>query len=54
MFFVDFNECATSYRNPCQNGGICVNNHGGFTCQCPSTWTGHTCNQGNDYALMQA
>nr|XP_023650447.1 protein crumbs homolog 1 [Paramormyrops kingsleyae] len=27
----DINECD---QDPCKNGGICVNNHGGYTCQC--------------------
>ncbi|KGL84172.1 Protein crumbs 1, partial [Tinamus guttatus] len=30
----DINEC---YMNPCQNGGICENFPGNYTCHCPST-----------------
>ena len=44
--FADVNECATSLSNPCQNSGTCLNKQGGFTCQCPSNWTGSLCNQG--------
>ena len=36
-------ECT---NNPCQNGGTCANSPGGFTCKCPSGWTGKICDGG--------
>lgn len=32
-------ECST---NPCQNGGICVDRHNGYTCQCQLGFRGKT------------
>ena len=29
---------------PCLNGGTCFNDDGGFYCQCPPRFAGHTCN----------
>lgn len=29
--------------SPCQNGGSCVNNSGGYTCACPAGYTGTNC-----------
>jgi len=29
--------------NPCSNGGTCMNGLNTFTCQCPSSYTGPTC-----------
>ena len=28
---------------PCANGGVCLNNFTGFTCQCVDGWQGETC-----------
>ena len=42
----DVNECAGGMNSTCQNGGMCVNNPGSFTCQCPRNWTGADCSQG--------
>ena len=36
-----FDACAP--KNPCQNGGKCTDEVGGFTCACPSGWGGNTC-----------
>ncbi len=33
------------FSNPCLNGGLCTNALNGYTCKCPSTWTGFNCNQ---------
>jgi probable HAF family extracellular repeat protein len=30
-------------ENPCKNGGSCVDQPGGYECDCPATWTGPTC-----------
>lgn len=45
IFFLDLNECATQ-DNPCANGGTCFNGQLGYSCQCPSQFTGDTCNDG--------
>ena len=38
----DINECEGD--SPCQNGGICMNEPGNFTCDCTGTgYTGDTC-----------
>ncbi|MRC57073.1 hypothetical protein GH877_31010, partial [Bacillus thuringiensis] len=34
------NECE---RNPCANGGRCINMHGQFYCKCRNEYTGLTC-----------
>ena len=40
-FFSVEDPCAD---NPCLNGGQCYpNNYGGFTCQCPSGYSGQRC-----------
>ena len=39
----DINECASS---PCQNGGICSDEIGKFTCTCAGGYTGTTCQSG--------
>lgn len=36
----DIDECG---RNPCRNGGTCVNNHGGFYCHCQNGFSGPSC-----------
>ena len=35
-------ECASS---PCQNGGVCFDGHGGYTCQCVEGFDGSDCEQ---------
>lgn len=30
-------------ENPCKNGGLCLDNFHGHTCDCPSGWTGPDC-----------
>ena len=32
--------------NPCHNGGTCINQAGGYVCQCPPGWTGKDCKVG--------
>lgn len=38
LFLIDLNECSP---NPCQNGGICLDGNGDFTCECSAGWTGN-------------
>ena len=40
FMFLDVNECDSS---PCQNGGTCVDEIYGYTCQCTDAWFGDTC-----------
>ncbi|XP_062845988.1 neural-cadherin [Trichomycterus rosablanca] len=48
--------CATYPRNPCHNGGFCVDTQSGYRCQCPAQFEGPECQQtkhsfhGNGYA----
>ena len=36
----DVDDCSTS---PCENGATCVDEHGGYTCQCTDQWLGDNC-----------
>ncbi|XP_001961249.3 protocadherin-like wing polarity protein stan isoform X3 [Drosophila ananassae] len=36
-------EVDLCYSDPCQNGGSCVRREGGYTCVCPATHTGSSC-----------
>ncbi|XP_048579921.1 neurogenic locus notch homolog protein 1 isoform X13 [Nematostella vectensis] len=38
----DVNECS---KNPCKNGGVCKNEHGGYSCACKAGFTGKNCEQ---------
>jgi len=38
--FCNLNECLSS---PCQNGGTCIDSINGFSCDCPSGYTGMRC-----------
>ena len=40
----DVDECAQS---PCQNGGTCSNEQGGYTCHCTQAFTGKHCDKGD-------
>lgn len=40
MCYTDINECD---GDPCQNGGQCVNTHGGYHCVCPPGLLGTDC-----------
>lgn len=40
LFTLDIDDCET---NPCQNGGICVDQVNAFVCICISGWTGTIC-----------
>ncbi|CDQ83036.1 unnamed protein product [Oncorhynchus mykiss] len=48
--------CSSYPRNPCFNGGICVDTPSGYRCQCPTQFEGPECQQtkhsfhGNGYA----
>ena len=41
-FFTDL--CST---NPCQNGGSCYSDQGGYVCECKSGFSGQNCQIGN-------
>ncbi|KAM4592527.1 neural-cadherin isoform 2-T2 [Odontesthes bonariensis] len=49
-------SCSTYPRNPCFNGGACVDTQHGYRCQCPAQFEGPECQQnkhsfhGNGYA----
>lgn len=36
--------CAST---PCDNGGVCDNQHNGYICHCKESFTGINCTQGN-------
>ncbi|XP_039619104.1 neural-cadherin [Polypterus senegalus] len=38
-------SCSSYPRNPCHNGGICVDSLNGYRCQCPSQFEGPDCQQ---------
>ncbi|RUS74268.1 hypothetical protein EGW08_017970 [Elysia chlorotica] len=40
---LDVNECASS---PCEHGGTCTDQVGGFSCLCPAGFSGQSCQQG--------
>ena len=40
IFVSDIDDCA---ENPCQNNGTCIDGLDGYTCTCPSGYTGTTC-----------
>ncbi|XP_068617100.1 neural-cadherin [Brachionichthys hirsutus] len=49
-------SCGTYPRNPCLNGGVCMDTQHGYRCQCPAQFEGPECQQnkhsfhGNGYA----
>lgn len=36
----DVNECK---KNPCKNGGRCINSQGSYVCKCQPGYSGHDC-----------
>ena len=41
----DVDDCDTS---PCENDAICVDEYGGYICQCTEQWLGENCTGIND------
>ena len=41
FIMLDVDECDT--LSPCENGGTCVNEYDGYTCQCIEQWLGPNC-----------
>lgn len=41
----DIDECLS---NPCLNGGTCIDEINGFTCNCTEQWMGQTCERPYD------
>ncbi|KAI1904104.1 hypothetical protein AGOR_G00002230 [Albula goreensis] len=37
--------CASYPRNPCHNGGVCIDSQSGYRCQCPPQFEGPECQQ---------
>ncbi|MBN3309830.1 CADN protein, partial [Amia calva] len=37
--------CASYPRNPCHNGGVCIDSQNGYRCQCPPQFEGPECQQ---------
>ena len=48
---VNVNECLP--RNPCANGGVCIDGVAAFVCMCPLPFTGNTCQQSLDPCQRQ-
>ena len=46
--FKDIDECAS---NPCKNGGTCIENIGGYSCDCPDGYAGENCATGESFHL---
>lgn len=42
------NECDSQ---PCYNGATCIDGKNNFTCKCPSSWKGRTCQEDVDECL---
>ena len=47
--FVDIDECATI---PCQNGGSCIDQINGYSCNCDDGYNGTNCENGNCQTLL--
>ena len=43
LFTIDINECSPK---PCENGGACTDNVGGYTCTCAAGYEGVNCETG--------
>ena len=44
FYILGMDHCASQ---PCLHGGTCVNNVTDFWCDCPSPWSGQSCEQGS-------
>ena len=47
-FLSEIDECLS---DPCQNGGTCLNDAGGYMCQCLDGFTGSLCHSGKNKTL---
>ena len=36
-------DCDQGVESPCKNGGLCLDELGGYTCECTANFTGDTC-----------
>lgn len=41
----DVNECEKNQTSICLNGGVCINNPGGYKCRCSENYLGEHCEQ---------
>lgn len=49
-FQVNINDCDSQ---PCLHNGQCNDSINGYTCQCPSGWTGKNCEEEMDQCALQ-
>ena len=49
LFLIDTNDCDP---NPCQNGGLCADNVGSYTCTCADGYEGDNCETGELFHII--
>ena len=45
----DINECQLS---PCKNGGTCLNQQAGYSCECQDGYSGDHCEEGDAHIFI--